>query len=258
MAVIGVFSAKGGVGKTTLAVDLAWRSAAKGAYRTLLWDLDQQGGSAFLLGVDDRPRPRAASVFQRDGRPRDLIEQTPYAGLDVLKADASLRSLSVSLARIGHKRRLAQLTATLMASYDRIVLDCPPMLNEVSEQVINAADVLIVPLRASPMALRTLDAVREEIAAQHGRHPPILPVLTMYNAQRPTERALRLTDMPTWPVVPMANQVEQAAASRQPVGAGARGSRVDRALERLWDAIEQKLAERGPANAPSEKVLVPA
>lgn len=258
MAVIGVFSAKGGVGKTTLAVDLAWRSSARGAYRTLLWDLDQQGGSAFLLGVDERPRPRAASVFQRDGRPRDLIEQTPFAGLDLLKADASLRSLSVSLARIGHKRRLAQLTATLMASYDRIVLDCPPMLNEVSEQVINAADVLIVPLRASPMALRTLDAVRGEIASQHGRHPPILPVLTMYNAQRPNQRALRAVEVPSWPVIPMANQVEQAASLRQPVGASAKGSRVDKALSRLWHAIEAKLAERPPANTSPEKALVPA
>lgn len=258
MAVIGVFSAKGGVGKTTLAVDLAWRSSAAGAYRTLLWDLDQQGGSAFLLGVDERPRPRAASVFQRDGRPRDLIERTPYAGLDVLKADASLRSLSVSLARIGHKRRLAQLTATLMASYDRIVLDCPPVLNEVSEQVVNAADVLIVPLRASAMALRTLDAVRQEIASQHGRHPPILPVLTMYNAQRPNQRALRSAEMPSWPVVPMANQVELAAAMRQPVGASAKGSRVDKALGRLWQGIEDKLAECAPVNGSPEKVLVPA
>ncbi|WP_310534035.1 ParA family protein [Novosphingobium sp.] len=257
MAVVGVFSAKGGVGKTTLAVDLAWRSAMRGGFRTLLWDLDQQGGSAFLLGIDDRPRAHAASVFQRDGRPRDLIEQTPYPGLDLLKADTSLRSLSVSLARIGQKRRLAQLSGQLASSYDRIVLDCPPTLNEVSEQVVNAADVLIVPLRASPMALRTLDSVRREIAALHGRHPPILPVLSMYNAQRPNQRALRASDMFGWPVIPMANQVETAAAERRPVGAGAGGSRVDMALDRLWAGIEAKLAERTDF-VPSEKVPVPA
>lgn len=257
MAVIGVLSAKGGVGKTTLAVDLAWRCAARGAYRTLLWDLDQQGGSAFLLGIDERPRAHAASVFQRDGRPRDLIEPTPYAGLDLLKADTSLRSLSVSLARIGHKRRLAQLSGLLASSYDRIVLDCPPTLNEVSEQVVNAADVLIVPLRASPMALRTLEAVRREIAAQHGRHPPILPVLSMYNAQRPIQRDLRASDMRGWPVIPMANQVEASAAERKPVGALAAGTRVDKALDRLWTGIEAKLAER-QTHALTEKVPVPA
>ena len=54
MAVIGVYSAKGGVGKTTIAVDLAWRSAVHGNRQTLLWDLDSQGGSAYLLGSQRR------------------------------------------------------------------------------------------------------------------------------------------------------------------------------------------------------------
>ena len=257
MAVIGVYSAKGGVGKTTLAVDLAWRFAHYGKSRTLLWDLDPQGGSAFLLGAEERRIPRAASVFQRDGRPRDLIEPTPYRQLNLLKSDDSLRTLSVALARIGHKRRLAQLSATLSSEYDRIVLDCPPVINEVSEQVINAADVLIVPLRASPLALRTLEAVRRELALLHGRHPPILPVLSMYNAQRPNQRATRENEARSWPVIPMANQVEQAAWSRQPVGACAEGTRADRALHRLWSGIEAKLAERA-ASAPPQRIPVPA
>jgi cellulose biosynthesis protein BcsQ len=67
MAVIAVYSSKGGVGKTTLAVDLAWRSAALGGHRTLLWDLDVQGGAGFLLGMDEVSRMRAASLFQREG-----------------------------------------------------------------------------------------------------------------------------------------------------------------------------------------------
>ncbi|MFM5929402.1 MAG: ParA family protein [Novosphingobium sp.] len=257
MAVIGVFSAKGGVGKTTLAVDIAWRCAHHGQAKTLLWDLDPQGGSAWLLGAEERKLARAASVFQRDGRPRELIEQTRFSRLDLLKADDSLRSLPVALARIGHKRRLAQLTGMLSAQYDRVVLDCPPVLNEVSEQVINAADVLIVPLRASPMALRTLHTVRREIESLHGRHPPILPVLTMYNAQRPAQRALRAAEMQGWPAIPMANQVEQATALRLPLGLLSEGSRVDRALSRLWQGIEAKLAERRAAISP-QKIAVPA
>ena len=131
------------------------------------------------------------------------------------------------------------------------------MINEVSEQVLNAADVLVVPLRAAPMAIRTLQSVRRELSALHGRHPPILPVLTMYNAQRPMQRATRESEARGWPVVPMANQVEQAAAARCPVGANAKGSRADRALHRLWSGIEAKLAERAGA-ALSQGVPVPA
>lgn len=244
MAVIGVYSAKGGVGKTTIAVDLAWRAAIGSSYRTLLWDLDPQGGSAFLLGCERRQAQRAASVFQRDGRPRELIESTSFAGLSLLQADDSLRSLSVALARIGHKRRLAQLTASLMSEFDRIVIDCPPVINEVSEQVLHAADVLIVPLPASPLALRTLDSVRAELTRNHMRHPPILPVLSMYSAGRAHHREVRDGVAAGWPVVPLAAQVENAAVNRAPLGSFAAGSRPDKALQRVWLAIEAKLAEQ--------------
>jgi len=69
MAVIGVYSAKGGVGKTTMAVDIAWRSAVLSQHRTLIWHLDPQRGAGFLIGCDAPVTPRAASVFHREGHP---------------------------------------------------------------------------------------------------------------------------------------------------------------------------------------------
>ena len=254
MAVIGVYSAKGGVGKTTIAVDLAWRSAVLSHHQTLLWDLDPQGAAGFLLGCDERRSPRAASVFQRDGRPHELIEPTRYGGLSLFQADDSMRSLSVTLARIGHKRRLAQLTDTLLNGFDRIFLDCPPVINEVSEQILCAADLLIVPLPASPLAMRTLDTVRDELARHHVRQPPILPVLSMYSSSRAHHREVRYGIAKGWPVVPLAIDVESSAVRRAPVGSFAAGTRPDKALQRVWNAIEAKLAERNCARAGIEAV----
>ena len=244
MAVIGVYSAKGGVGKTTIAVDLAWRSAVLSHHQTLLWDLDPQGASCFLLGCDQRRAPRAASVFQRDGRPHEMIEPTRYSRLSLFQADDSLRSLSVTLARIGHKRRLAQLTASMLNGFDRIFLDCPPVINEVSEQILCAADLLIVPIPASPLAMRTLDTVREELARHHMRQPPIQPVLSMYSSGRAHHREVRLGLAKGWPVVPLATEVESCAVRQAPFGSFAAGTRPDRALQQVWNAIEAKLAER--------------
>lgn len=241
MAVIGVYSAKGGVGKTTMAVDIAWRSAVLSQHRTLIWDLDPQGGAGFLLGCQARVAPRAASVFQRDGRPHELIEQTRYDRLSLLQSDDSMRFASIAFARIGHKRRLAQLTDKLLHDYDRIVLDCPPTINEVSEQVLNAADVLIVPLPASPLAMRTLDQVRQELVKHHVRQPPILPILSMYSATRGHHRNVKASIAAGWPVVPLANQIEMAAINQAPVGSFASGSRPDKALQRVWDGIERRL-----------------
>lgn len=245
MGVIAVYSIKGGVGKTTLAVDLAWRSASLGHHNTLLWDLDPQGGSGFLLGCDQPEVARAAAVFQRDGKPHKLITHTSYERLSIIAADDSLRSLPMQLARLGKRKRLATLTGFLKAEFARIVIDCPPMLNEVSEQIMAAADVLIVPLPPSPLASRALATIRADLTRNHQRHPPILPVLSMYDGRRKSHREVRESLPDHTPVIPMASPIEQSAFRRAPVGTFANSSEPSRALERTWRAVEAKLADLG-------------
>ncbi len=244
MAVIGVWSVKGGVGKTTLAVDLAWRAATRFGHRTLLWDLDPQGGCSWLLGHDAPRAPRATSLFHRTVPPSELVEDTRWPGLALLPADGSLRGLSMALARIGQHRRLAQMTARLTADYARIILDCPPVLNEISDQVIGAADLLIVPLPPSPLASRALETIRNELLRNHQRHPPILPVLSMYDSRRRLHREVHQGFAAGWPVIPMASAIEQSAVRRMPVGAFAAWSEANRRLQLVSDAIEDKLRLR--------------
>ena len=244
MAVIAIYSSKGGVGKTTIAVDLAWRSAIAGGYRTLLWDLDVQGGSGYLLGRDVDTRTRAASVFQREGRPLDLVVPTAYANLSLLNADDSLRALPLHLARLGQRKRLAGLTRTMQQHYHRIVLDCPPMQNELSDQILAAADVVIVPLPASPLSARALDLLRRDLARDSGRHPPILPVLSMYDSRRKAHREVREGAMARYPVVPASSHIEQVAFRRAPVSTFAPWSEGARSLDLLWRTIEARLGAR--------------
>ena len=155
MAVIAVYSMKGGVGKTTMSVDLAWRFAQVGGHETLLYDLDPQGGAGFLLGHEERKVQKAISAFHHARAPRDLIEPTKFDRLSLIGADQSLRDLPVQLARIGAKKRLAQMLSFMKGEYPRIVLDCPPMINEVSEQIMEAADLIVVPLPASPSSVKS-------------------------------------------------------------------------------------------------------
>ncbi len=80
MAVIAVYSVKGGVGKTTIAANLAWFSASVSCRKTLLWDLDAAGGAGFLYGLDPRKKYSAQSIFARDSDPQDLIRKTALTG----------------------------------------------------------------------------------------------------------------------------------------------------------------------------------
>ncbi|AOL92995.1 ParA family protein [Porphyrobacter sp. LM 6] len=243
MASIAVYSVKGGVGKTTLAANLAWCSATISRRKTLLWDLDAANGSGFLLGVDPKKKRAADSVFAEGGDPTRLIQPTAYPNLDLLPADESIRTLDRTLDRLGKKKRIAKLTEVLGKSYDRIIFDCPPVLNELSAQVIRAADVILVPLPPSPLSARAFAVVVEEVRGHGKGHPPILPILSMIDLRRSLHREAREAN-PNWPVIPLASAVEQCAVERKPVGAFAPRSPAARAIAQLWTAIERKLASR--------------
>jgi cellulose biosynthesis protein BcsQ len=243
MATIAVYSVKGGVGKTTLAVNLAWCSASISRRKTLLWDLDASNGSGFLLGVDSARKRCADRAFVDGSDPAGLIQPTVYPGLDLLPADESIRTIDRELDRIGKKKRLARITEALGKDYDRIIFDCPPVLNTLSAQIMRAADLVIVPLPPSPLSARALAAVVDEVRGSGKGHPPILPVLSMLDLRRTLHRDARAAN-PAWPMIPLASAVEQCAVERKPVGAFAPSSPAARAIAQVWTAIERKLAEK--------------
>ncbi len=244
MATIAVYSLKGGVGKTTLAVNLAWSASAQSARRTLLWDLDPQAASSWLLGSGGQAKDAAHAVFAKDVAPTKLIASTPVERLDLLAADTSLRSLDRFFFDLGKRKRLAKLLEGLEKSYDRIVLDCPPGLTETSEQVMRAADLILVPVIPSPLSRRALDEVVNFLDRTNGGHAPLLPVFSMVDRRRALHRAA-LDENPSWPVIPMASAIEQMTVRRAPLGAFAARSPAGDAFTALWTGVERKLARVG-------------
>ena len=241
MASIAVYSMKGGVGKTTLAVNLAWLAATHSARRTLLWDLDGQAGASFIVAGERQARHSASEMIKGEIDPLALIQETATPNLFLLPSDSSLHRLDATFDAIDRKKHLRRMLESFGRDFDRIILDCPPGLGTTSDQVLRAATLILVPMIPSTLSRRAFADVRDHLALHHKGRPRLYPVYTMADRRRASHRDAVAAD-PGCPAIPMASMVEAMADRHAAVGAYAPRSPAAQALSSLWVAIERWLA----------------
>ncbi len=177
MKIIASYNVKGGVGKTSTAVNLAFLAAAEGR-RTLIWDLDPQAAATFLFRV--RPKVKGGSDKLVKGRRRiaDSVKGTDFADLDLLPADFTYRNMDIDLVdRPRPTQTMRRLLAPLAKEYDLVILDTPPSLSLVSENVLHAADLVLVPIIPTVLSVRTFDQLTQFVKEFKGRQAEAARVL---------------------------------------------------------------------------------
>ena len=240
--IIAVYNAKGGVGKTTLAVNLAWASATVSKRRTLLWDLDAQAAASYILGEEPLAK-HARSSITKDADPSKLIRPTRIDRLDLLPADESLRDLDRHFHDLGKRKRLAKIADRLLEDYDRIIIDCPPGLTDTSDQILRASDIAVVPIIPAALSRRSLDVIKEHVGRKKGPKVILAPVFSMVDRRRSLHRE-ELEKHAGWPVVPMASAYEKMSEERLPVGEMLPlSSPPVQAVIHVWRRIEKALAK---------------
>jgi chromosome partitioning protein len=256
--ILATYSIKGGVGKTTTAVNLAYLSARDGA-RTLVWDLDPQGAATYLFRVKPRIKGGGRDLVRGRSAADRMVKGTDFDGLDLLPADLSYRHMDLHLDQAKRPtRRLGRVLAPLKREYDCIILDCPPSLSLVSENVFEAAAVVLVPMIPAPLPARTLDQLKDFLradgkgagplsGARHPDHrnkwdPKVLAFFAMVDRRRKLHRQIvedlvgsRSDVLST--EIPVSTVFEQMGVRREPVEAFAAHSRAGEAYRALWQEV---------------------
>ncbi|MPZ61744.1 MAG: AAA family ATPase [Propionibacteriales bacterium] len=239
MKVLASYSIKGGVGKTTAAANLARLAAGEGR-RVLLWDLDPQGGATYLFRVRPKVKGGGEALVRRRRELVDVVKASDFDNLDLLPSDFSYRHLDLVFdGQNKPTRRLGRLLKDLSEEYDVVVLDCAPSVSLVSENIVRAADLLLVPLLPSPLSVRTLNQLEGFIANVKGKSPGVLAFLSMVDRRRKLHRDL-VEELPrrhpglARSVIPVASAVEQMGVRRAPLVEWAPGSDAARAFGELW------------------------
>jgi cellulose biosynthesis protein BcsQ len=248
--VLATYNVKGGVGKTSAAVNLAYL-AALGGSNTLLWDLDPQGASTYLFRIRPKVKGGAAKLVRGKRHIGGLIKGTDFERLDLLPADFSYRHMDLALDSAKRPtRRLARVLAPVAEEYDYIFLDCPPSISLVSESVFEAADALLVPLIPATLSSRTFQQLRKVVGAS-ARAPRILGFFSMVDGRKRLHREIMESLSSEQDVlstaIPTASDVERMGVHRTVVDRSAPRRSAARAYRALWGEIRDQLAGQSPA-----------
>jgi cellulose biosynthesis protein BcsQ len=249
MKIVAVTNIKGGVGKTTTAVNLAFLSAA-GAHATLLWDLDSQGAATYLLRCEPNEQVSAKKLVAGKRELPELVVPSRYDKLDVLPSDMSYRNFDVHLSRRKHPtERLLKMSRSLRAQYAALFLDCPPGISLLSENVLRAADAVVVPLLPTPLSVRMLAQLREFILANEWTDLKLLPFFSMVDRRKSLHIQVIEGTREQYPElltteVPYSSEIERMSLRRAPIAAYSPGSMAGQIYSALWAEIEARMQVR--------------
>ena len=246
MQVIAFHNLKGGVGKTSAAVNTAYLAGQEGI-STLVWDLDPQGAATWYLAKDAKANGKKLGKLVKDKSPiGDFIHQTPYARIELIPAHQSFRNIDLKLEQTSGKQGLGQWLKPLSEDNALVILDCPPSLSRLAEQVLSVANAIYVPIIPTWLSLNSWEQMNDFARDRKVKGKRLRPFFSMVDRRKTLHREIVDNRQHYLPrslntVIPNASAVERMGENRRPVELTDRRSRAAHAYRALWDEIRADL-----------------
>jgi len=241
MKILAIYSGKGGVGKTATAVNLSSVIEQTGK-KVLLCDMDSQGAASYYFRSRAKKKYNSSKLLE--GKFDKYINKTEYTNLDLLPAHFSFRNLDLALGKIkenGRANALLGVFQPLQTTYDYLILDCPPTLTILGENIIEAADLLITPVIPTSLSLLALQRLLKLFKKKKVSKKKIVAFFSMVE-KRKSMHSLFLQEYGEHPLflasrIPFMAEVEKMGIHRDPVGVDGKLSPAREQYVRLWHEI---------------------
>ncbi|MEM0966470.1 MAG: AAA family ATPase [Verrucomicrobiota bacterium] len=246
MKVLSLYHIKGGVGKTTSAVNLAYAAATEG-FSVLLCDLDPQAASTFYLRAKPPTKMKTGKLIKGKSFAHKQVRQTEFIHLDLLPAHLEFRHLDRTLDE--EKKSSTALSALFKGfkgDYDLIVADAPAGISLLSENLFRLSHLVLVPTIPSTLSVHTFDQVKGFFEKNNLPVNRLKAFFSMADQRKKLHRETMEESREGSPhflaqTIPSASIIEQMGTHRRPVAAFARTSPAAASFQSLWSEVRTEL-----------------
>ncbi|MDO9452602.1 MAG: AAA family ATPase [Stagnimonas sp.] len=244
MKTLALYHLKGGVGKTAAAVNIACL-AAKARIPTVLWDLDPQGAASWTMSATATEAGKPKALWSGNAPIGDWVQETGRSNLSLIPADLTTRHLDIWL-RKDDPDTLKQLLKPLSEHYALCVLDCPPSLSHLAENIFAAADRVLLPTVPTHLSLRALKQLLDYFGDNKLPRDKLRAFWSLADRRRGLHRALIEAPPKSMPkllraVVPYSAIIEKMGEHKAPVEDYASDHPAAEAYRLLWQEVKAEL-----------------